>query len=68
MRSPNLMSFFLEFFFFYHDVDLGFPFLDDKSPSKSNAFITIVFLHSLPHTAYETVLSCPPAGSDLYDL
>lgn len=49
-------------------MDLGLPFLEDKSSSKCNTFIAIVLPYSLPHTAHETVLSCPPAGSDLHDL
>lgn len=52
----------------YHNMDLGFAFLDDERSSQCQAFITVVVLQSLPQTCDETVLSCSPASLHLQNL
>lgn len=52
---------------FYHDVDLGLPFLDEEGAPESQAFIRTVLLHELPKSTHKAPTCCP-FGSHLYDL
>lgn len=54
--------------YFHHDVDFGFPFLDNEGTSQSQAFIRVVALKSLPQRGHKTIASCSLLGPHLNNL